>query len=81
MPKMTKFQKLKQIAEDNGWSFREDYSGRWMFGKTCAGIVTDDPYECVSQAKRKKIQGHVTDNMGLSTIVYWPHIQTEEKSE
>lgn len=29
---------LKEFCEDNDYTFRENYSGKCMFGRTCVGI-------------------------------------------
>ena len=45
-------QLLKQACEDHGGvSFRNDYSGRGMYGKTCVGIAGDngDIYSVIAQ--------------------------------
>jgi hypothetical protein len=34
---------LESWDDENIWSLREDYSGRWMYGETCFGIVTGNP--------------------------------------
>jgi hypothetical protein len=60
-------------ASNNGYSrsLRTDYSGRGMFGRTCWGIVCDDPNDVIVDVGLK---GAHTDSMGTSTIVYWPNI-------
>lgn len=69
---MTKEQeKLWEAAQNNDRSLRTDYSGRGMFGKTCWGIVCDDPIDTITEVG---IKGYKTDNMGYSVIVYWPNI-------
>jgi len=48
----------------------DDYSGRGMFGKTCYGVVTDEPDSLIRMTMdhgSEKI-----DNMGLDFIVYYP---------
>ena len=67
-------------------SFRADYSGRFMYGRTCVGIVIDDRVyetivalcdflhesgiECVSD-----MLGTIhSDSMGLSQIIYFPDL-------
>jgi len=50
------------------------YSGRGMFGKTCVGIVTDDP-TAVGWAAGRIGMGYDEipsrrDSMGMDTIVY-----------
>jgi hypothetical protein len=75
MAKKTALQKLKRLAEENDWKFYSGYSGRGMYGKRCAGIVTDQPHECIAIAG---IRGAKLDNMGLQYIVYWPNIECDE---
>jgi hypothetical protein len=72
---MTKNQKrIYQIAEEVGGKVRESYSGRNMFGKSCMGIVTDNPLDCIALAGRDGLKGAKIDNMGKSNIVYWEKI-------
>ena len=64
--------KLWQAVQDgDSRSLRTDYSGRGMFGRTCWGIVCDDPNDIIVEVGLK---GAKTDSMGTSTIVYWPNI-------
>jgi len=75
---MTKVAKLKQIAEENGWDFRDDYSGRGMFGASCVGIDGDYATPIIEAAAAAGITGARQDSMGKGVIVYWPSIQTKE---
>lgn len=76
----------KFCNERNGCSFCADYSGRFMYGRTCVGIVIDDRVcetivalcdflhesgiECVSD-----MLGTIhSDSMGLSQIIYFPDL-------
>lgn len=76
----------KFCNETNGCSFRADYSGRFMYGRTCVGIVIDDRVyetivalcdflhesgiECVSD-----MLGTIhSDSMGLSQSIYFPDL-------
>jgi len=77
-------------CEDAGVNPYAGYSGRFMYGKTCIGIVGDardmmtftldvikvvDPdFEENQDAWRDMRQ----DNMGLDMIYYWPQIEVEE---
>lgn len=69
---------LRELAEDSGGRFYPDYSGRFMFGKTCVGIVTSDPQRVEEEAVMMGIRGARRDDMGLKTIVYWPNIPSGE---
>ena len=71
---MTPFDKLEAISEQIDGDFRPSYSGRGMGGRTCGGIVTDDPMRCIELAAQRGITGANTDSMGRQTIVYWPSL-------
>ena len=76
----------KFCNERKGCSFRADYSGRFMNGRTCVGIVIDDRVyetivalcdflheygvECVSDT----LGSISSDSMGLSQIIYFPDL-------
>ena len=68
-------QKLQQIADEVGGELRVSYSGRGMYGKTCLGIVCDNPDTVKKMASKKKITGACQDSMGLDYIVYWPSVK------
>lgn len=72
---MKKHEILEELAANEGWNLRQNYSGRGMYGETCVGIVTDAPMDCIEGAVSRGIRGARTDSMGLSTIVYWPKVQ------
>jgi hypothetical protein len=78
---------LDQAGLDDD-ALRDSYSGRAMFGSTCVGLVCDigqfalfcasvgsfmDDWEWVGRVH--------SDQMGLSTVWYWPGIQLTEKGE
>jgi hypothetical protein len=67
---------IAELADTYG-AFRSDYSGRGMFGAQCVGIVTSEPMTVIKEAAARGIRGAKTDDMGLQTIIYWPHIQTQ----
>lgn len=69
-------EQIKSYAEENELSFREQYSGRSMYGKSCVGIVCDNPNDVIAELG---IPGAKTDDMGRSTIVYWPKIAMSTK--
>ena len=76
------------IYED---SVLADYSGRGMFGKSCLGIVCHIGDLLAFVVEVENCGGMITDdffavasdNMGLGTVLYWPHIQvgTDNSSE
>lgn len=78
---------LKEFCDDNGYEFYENYSGRYMYGKTCVGIVgsfnTLHLVVCLADVLRDEgydnaedILGEpCQDTLGLETIVYFKGIQ------
>lgn len=60
----------KQFGRDEE-SLRIEYTGRGMYGKACCGIITDSPDELIEEAESQGLTGALTDEMGMSTIVYW----------
>ena len=50
-----------------------------MYGKTCFGVVCDDPYGATEVAKKLRLFGARTDNMGKQFIVYWPSVRVTAK--
>lgn len=86
MARMSVKERIERFAEEYGYSFRDDYSGRFMFGKRCIGVsgkgdLKMDLFEflvndglSVSRA-RQIINSASTDDMGLGMIIYFPRIQ------
>lgn len=85
--------KVKEIiadfCESNELEFREDYSGRGMYGRTCIGIVCDDTLGTLMQlvdAIRDELDISLydvlgspkMDSMGLSSILYFPYANLED---
>ena len=78
---------IQKLAEDMNIETRS-YSGRGMMGRTCLGIVVNDETELfalfysLGAYNMKMPFGPVrTDNMGFSTIYYWPleeYVESEE---
>lgn len=78
---------LCEIANDYGLNdgdVRVDYSGRGMYGTTCVGFVIDGSefglaitmYDVLGEDVRDLTPS--TDNMGRSTIVYFPNLHLAE---
>ena len=89
--------KLAKLIEDfcdtGDYEFRGDYSGRYMYGRSCVGIVCDNPITATVELfayilnededtdidELASILGDArSDNMGLSMIVYFPQIKMED---
>lgn len=83
---------IVDLCDRAGIEYR-DYSGRCMYGDRCFAIVADKPVdailELVSEAFAslepedvetvvEGLHGSRTDSMGLSTVVYWPHLTIPE---
>lgn len=78
---------IKEFCELEGYDFRDTYRGRFMYDKTCVGIVCDDTdytfMKLVGFLGEKELTGvcsilgePCTDNMGLSYILYFPSVST-----
>jgi hypothetical protein len=52
----------------------QSYSGRGMEGKYCLGVTVDYPGSFLMELSPKERKECVRDSMGLSTIIYWPHL-------
>lgn len=70
--------------ETDGYEF---YSGRFMFGKKCVGIVCNDTSTVMVDLSQYLFEHSVTDvrdalgticydNLGLQYIVYFPDVET-----
>jgi hypothetical protein len=80
------------FCEDNDYRLRENYSGRFMYGSDCFGIVTEQGVNPVGMGMKlatvlvdneqeellARLLSPRQDNMGLGTITYWPDIQWGE---
>ena len=83
--KMTDSQKIERIVkrhEEDGWTFYARYSGRFMYGDHCPGIVC--PSWDVSKATTalKRINRNVsTDSMGRDAIVYCSSLRADPEPD
>lgn len=73
-----KIEILHEVADEIGGDLWDNYSGRYMYGLKCYGIVCDEPVRCIEHAAVHGITGASYDNMGLQYIVYWPRIRPVE---
>lgn len=81
MENKEKIKKIRATAKAVGGTVRDDYSGRFMFGKNCYGIDCDNAVTCIEQAAKRGLTGARYDNMGLGYIVYWPNIQGKASND
>lgn len=74
---------IEDIAWDLNAEVRSDYSGRGMNRKKCYGIVVEDDLvnDAIGMAAVKGLVGTRSDSMGLKTILYWPHIISENQED
>lgn len=75
-----KIEIIEEAAYDCG-DYRDDYSGRGMYGKCCPAITTDDYIDCIEEVASRGVRGARIDNMGRSYVVYWPGIRIEPKGD
>lgn len=80
---------IRAFCEERGNRFRDDYSGRSMYGSRCVGIVTESNSlsEIVALCDYLRDNGVESceevleiireDNMGYDTIIYFPYLQEE----
>ena len=64
-----------EVTEDLSW--RDDYSGRYMYGKNCVGVVTDKPMKvCMALAVvlEEMHNDEFRDLKELSEIPLWYHL-------
>lgn len=75
---------ISKYCDLYNYDFREDYTGRFMYGKLCVGIVCDNPCKAMLELGLFLHAYGVSDdtdfnvkldNMGKSYIVYFPDIQ------
>lgn len=61
-----KEKKFRKKAGELGYEVR-DYSGRFMYGRECPGVVVANPNDFIAEVG---MSGLKVDNMGLKYIVY-----------
>lgn len=92
-------QKIIEIIEDFclecGFDFREDYSGRGMYGRKCVGFVLGADVDLLLvlveltellidngiEYVSEKLGAICQDNMGTGTIVYFPRLKKVNEEE
>ena len=77
------------VEEHEEYTLYEGYSGQFMFGKSCLGVVISEgnsymsflmeltEYLCQQNVEDKDLalDGVSCDSLGLDTIVYFPRIE------
>lgn len=81
---------IREFCEDQELDYREDYSGRGMFGSRCVGIVCDNPLSTLLELfafivdSDDGISGDEVqyalgkpeeDSMGMRNILYFPKLR------
>lgn len=72
---------LQEACEISGASYRDDYSGRAMWGEECVGIVINSNNQLqeiadfLGENRKRKLANEITtrwrrDSMGMGTIIY-----------
>ena len=75
--------------ESEDLDFSRDYSGRFMFGSICIGIICDNPMDMMMnltsylaengiENAQNRLGNICSDSMGLQTIVYFPELHYSE---
>ncbi len=72
---------IQRICNEVDGNFRGNYSGRFMYGKRCVGIDTNDPDLVRQLAEDYGISAPTQDSMGLDYILYWPEVSMPEPEE
>lgn len=84
---------IKSFCNENSDKYRvyENYSGKYMFGKTCLGVVIKKDYSYMDFLAKLTaylqehdyddadfyLEGIAVDELGLDTIVYFPRIESK----
>lgn len=83
---------IKNFCNEEDYDYRDDYSGRGMYGTKCIGIICYDPLSTLAELFAYIIDSDdeicgadildalgepETDNMGMKMILYFPGLETE----
>ena len=87
---MTVAEIIREFCELNGYEYYEGYSGRYMYGRKCPGIVCEDPMMVMleladhildTEGVQNSLVGMLgcprTDSLGLDRILYFPVVDEE----
>lgn len=81
---------IKAFCEDNDLEYVNDYSGRFMYGRSCVGFVGDDVLTSLVALcdalhaeeidSALDVLGMVAmDSMGRQNILYFPNIREDKE--
>lgn len=78
--KQKAIESIKKFCSDYGFQFTDNYSGRFMYGKVCVGIlgefIPSILIDCLDDYIDKSVTGEPkVDDMGLGYIVYFENLQ------
>ena len=83
---------IRMFCEERDNEFRDNYSGSYMYGCTCVGIVTENSplSELVAlcdylrdngvESCEEVLESVSKDDMGYNSIIYFPYLQ-EDRNE
>lgn len=82
---------FKDICEENGLEIT-DYSGRYMYGSKCYGVVVSSEYEfkemitdynegSLTGKEIKELLNYTKDSMGNDIIIYYPNLVYEDEEQ
>lgn len=89
---MTLKEVLIEFCEGNELSYSEDYSGRYMYGRTCFSITCNTPMSALVQlcdyirdygfSNAYDVLGSSRqDSMGMSSVLYFPYAELNATAE
>lgn len=83
---------IREFCEEQDLDYREDYSERGIYGRSCIGIVCDNPLSVLlalfvyiidsddgigGSEVQYALGEPKEDSMGMSSILYFPKLKTE----
>lgn len=76
-------EKIQEAADAAGAQYYDDYSGRFMYGDCCPGVVGDiyTLMEVLANLSPNLRKTFKQDSMGQKYIYYWPGIVTKKREE
>ena len=85
------FDTLADLASEVGGDTKVHYSGRFMYGATCVGIVLDESDllalgVAIGEVEDENLRDYLvnrysTDSLGYQTNVYWQGLTCEDAPE